>query len=73
MAMAMAMDGQSKFDNNIDSEPEAEKKPIKEVHPKNHKEFFYGKHSVWALSQKRADKKAFDKGYLGIAKGHIYL
>lgn len=36
----------------------------KAIIPKNHKEFFYGLNSVFALNQKNADKKAKLKGYL---------
>ena len=54
------------FDNDygtfIDEKPI--KKPKKIIRPKNHKEFFYGENSVWALSKKRADIKARKKGYL---------
>ena len=40
------------------------KRPIKKVIPKNHKEFFYGENSVFALNKKNADRKAKRKGYV---------
>ncbi len=43
---------------------EEPKKPIKKRIPKNHKEFFFGEKSVWALSKKNAIKKAKKLGYL---------
>jgi len=43
---------------------QVKQKRIKTIIPKNHKEFFYGENSVWALNKKNADRKAKSKGYL---------
>ena len=61
LAFAMVASQQSNFIN----EPEIiiHREP-KLIIPKNHKEFFYGLNSVFALNQKNADKKAKAKGYL---------
>lgn len=42
----------------------AVKRPVKKIIPKNHKQFFYGENSVFALNKRNADRKAKSKGYL---------
>ena len=60
LAMVAAMS-----EHNFMLEPEViTKRECKTIIPKNHKEFFYGLNSVFALNQKNADKKAKAKGYL---------
>ena len=62
LAMMMAASNSANgFDEDI---VKKEKKEIKIIRHKNHKEFFYGENSVWALNKIVADKKARKKGYL---------
>ncbi len=61
----LAMMSAMSQEHNFMLEPEViTKKESKVIIPKNHKEFFYGEKSVFALNQKNADKKAKSKGYI---------
>lgn len=65
MAMTMlAMTNDSFRQDIIEEEKQRKNQSIKQIIPKNHKEFFYGKNSVFALNKKNADKKAEKLGYL---------
>jgi len=62
MTMAMMFES-NKEDCGYYNEVE-EKEEKKPIIPKNHKEFFYGLNSIFALNKRNADKKAKSKGYL---------
>ena len=64
MMTMLAMTNDSFRQDIIEEEKQRKNQPIKQVIPKNHKEFFYGVNSVWALNKKNADKKAKAKCYI---------
>jgi len=70
LAAAMSMDediysSHKEFtEDELNRMKQVKQKRIKTIIPKNHKEFFYGENSVWALNKKNADRKAKSKGYL---------
>lgn len=72
MMMASIMDignqnyGSSFSDKEVKSEEEKELDQEKIRLKQGQKKFWYGSNYVWALSQKRADKKAKKLGYFNL-------